>query len=157
MKKILIICLTLFIFSCSENKDKSFVGDNKINFISSNGIPVVEGKINDIDCYFIIDSGASLSVLNEAEKNRFGFSSFDSDMEAAGYGGSAVFKEVVGVDIEIGGIKFMTSFKSQNLTPIVDIIYKTQGIRISGIIGSDIMHKNNFVINYSEKSISLVN
>ena len=76
-------------------------------------------------------------------------------MEAAGYGGTANFKGVSDAEIEIGGVKFYTDFKSQDLTAIVNIINKSQGVRISGIIGSDIMHKNKFIIDYSEGAISL--
>lgn len=157
MKKIL-LPIMLFLLSCeSKVKDNSFEGDNKIEFISLKGIPVVKGKLNNKETYFIIDSGASVSVLNEKEKDKFGFSTSESDIEAAGYGGTANFMDVFGAEIEIGGVKFITDFKAQDLTAIVNIVSKSQGVEISGIIGSDIMHKNDFVINYSEGSISLGN
>ena len=150
------VFITLLIFSCQDNKrDNLFEGDNKIDFISLNGIPVVKGKINSIDTYFIIDSGASLSVLDESQKDKFKFIVEESDIEAAGYGGTANFKNAIGVNIEIGGVKFSTEFKSQDLSKIGEIIFKSQGVKIGGIVGSDIMHKNKFIIDYSLNSISL--
>lgn len=155
MKRILLY-LTLFIMlSCQDKTDKSFEGDGKVDFVSVNKIPVVEGKINGKKAFFIVDSGASLSVLDENQKNYYSFDTQESNIEAAGYSGVAVFREVVGADIEIGGIRFVTDFKSQDMSKIVSIIRSTEGVSISGIIGSDIMKTNNFIINYTDNSLTL--
>lgn len=155
MKTIItILFLTLFGVSCKP-QDKQFEGDNKINFISFNKLPIVEGKINNRKAYFILDSGASISVLDETQSHKFRFDIEESDDEAAGYGGIAQFSSVYNADIEMGGLDMITKFKSQDLTVIVVAMEVAEGITISGIIGNDIMKPNRFIINLADETISI--
>jgi hypothetical protein len=155
MKTIItILLLTLFGVSCKP-QDKQFEGDNKINFISYNKLPIVEGKINNRKAYFILDSGASISVLDETQSHKFKFDVEESDDEAAGYGGIAQFSSVYNADMEIGGLDMITKFKSQDLTAIVVIMEASEGITISGIIGNDIMKPNKFIINFADETVSI--
>jgi predicted aspartyl protease len=155
MKKIIILILTITLFVSCHSQDKSFVEDNKIEFTGVNKIPVVEGTINGKKAFFIVDSGASISVLDNNQKNTYGFYTTPSDLEAAGYGGTASFEDAHGVNISIGDVRFVGDFKSQDLSKIFGIIYQSDGIEISGIIGSDIMKNYHFIIDYSDSSISL--
>lgn len=153
MKKIYLFSLLLF-FACNQS-DNSFEGDNKIDFIALDKVPVVEGRLNGRTAFFIIDSGASLSVLDENQKDNYEFSSYDGNIEAAGYSGVAVFKEVKNAQITIGGVDFTTDFKSQDMSKIVQLIEQEDKVTVTGIIGSDIMKSNKFIIDYSTNSISL--
>lgn len=154
MKNLILLSFILLFISC-KGQDNSFEGDNKVNFISVNKVPVVKGTLNGKEAFFIVDSGASLSVLDESQSDDYNFSTMASDSKAAGYGGVAQFNEATGVEVTIGGKKFITDFKSQNLSAIVQLIKNEENIEICGIIGSDIMKSYNFIINYSNLSISI--
>lgn len=154
MKRLFFILLTLIFFSCS-GQDNSFENDNKVDFVTVNKVPVVKGTLNGKEAFFIIDSGASMSVLDEAQSDYYDFSSFTSNTEAAGYGGVAEFREASKVNLMIGGKKFDTEFKTQDLTAIVELIKQNDRVEISGIIGSDIMKTYHFIIDYSELTISI--
>lgn len=153
MKKIIYLVLVLFAISCTS--DTSFEGDNKVDFVSVDKVPVIEGRLNGRTAFFIVDSGASLSVLDENQKEDYEFETYASTIEAAGYSGVAVFKEVQGAQITLGGVDFTTDFKAQDMSKIVEIIRKEDNVLISGIIGSDIMKTNRFIIDYSNNTISL--
>lgn len=152
-----IILLKLFLLLSCGSKDNKFEDDNKIEFVTINKVPVVKGKLNNIPAYFIIDSGASLSVLDENQKDKYKFYTTSDNQSAVGYGGVASFKRVTNVDLFIGGKEFETNYKAQNLSSLVDVIREDSGYEIVGIIGSDIMKSNKFIINYSDNSISLSN
>jgi hypothetical protein len=155
MRKIIILIILVLLGISCKTQDKQFEGDNKINFISYNKLPIVEGRINNRKAYFILDSGASISVLDETQSHKFKFDVEESDDEAAGYGGVAQFSSVYNADIEMGGLSMVTKFKSQDLTAIVVIMEATEGVTISGIIGNDIMKPNKFIINFADETISI--
>jgi len=155
MKKIIVILILILFAANCKPQDKQFEGDNKINFISYNKLPIVEGKINNRKAYFILDSGASISVLDESQSRKFNFDVEESSSEAAGYGGIAQFSSVYNADLEIGGLGMVTNFKGQDLTAIVAAMEASEGITISGIIGNDIMKPNKFIINFGDETISI--
>ena len=155
MKRFLsFLFISILFFSC-EGQDKSFEGDGKVDFVASTKVPIVSGTLNGKKTYFILDSGASLSVLDDTQSESFGFETSNSDKEAFGYGGVAKFKEASNVEITIGGLIFETDFKSQDLTGLKNLILEVDGYVISGIIGSDIMKKNNFILDYSTSTITI--
>lgn len=131
------------------------VGTMKI--LGSNKLPIVKGSINGKTAYFILDSGASISVMNSEVANEFGFRIEETDEGgAAGYGGTANFQKATSItiktadDIEL----WVKEFKAQNLSKIVDVIERGEGIRINGILGFDIMERYNFVLNFKEYSVT---
>lgn len=154
MKNLLVLFVLSMFLSCNA-QDNSFEGDGKVDFITVNKVPVVEGTLNGKTAFFIVDSGASLSVLDDNQSEHFNFSTSKSNIAAAGYGGVASFGNAYDVKLTIGGKKFDTDFKSQDLSKIVDLIRENDGVEISGIVGSDIMKNYHFIIDYSDLTISL--
>lgn len=157
MKNLLVYLLIFTTFLSCNAQDNSFEGDGKVDFIAVSKVPVVEGTINGKQAFFIVDSGASLSVLDDNQSDYFKFLTSSSNIAAAGYGGVASFGNASNVKLTIGGKKFETDFKSQDLSKIVDLIRENDGVEISGIIGSDIMKDYHFIIDYSELTISISN
>jgi hypothetical protein len=157
MKKtiLFVYLVSLAGISSCQTVDNQFQGDNKINFVSYNKLPIVEGKINNRKAYFILDSGASISVLDETQSRKFNFDVEESSSEAAGYGGIAQFSSVYNADLELGGLPMTTNFKGQDLTAIIATMEASEGITISGIIGNDIMKPNKFIINFADETISI--
>ena len=157
MKTLLILAISA-LFSCSKPDCSETKNDSTavvVKFISANKIPVVEGTINGKRAYFIVDSGASLSVLDINQDRKYSFDSYPINEEAEGYGGAAKFYEVQAVDIRIGGKYLHARFRSQNLSNIVEIIRQHEGIYISGILGSDVWKDLDAVIDYKSRTIAI--
>lgn len=146
--------ISLLLLSC-ESKDRSFEGDNKVSITSFNKLPVVQGTLNGKKAYFILDSGASISVIDVNQQKDYGFFIEDTNEQAAGYGGNAYFYSAKGVILNIGGVNFYTDFKAQDLSVIVNVMSTQEGVKVSGIVGADIMKINKFILNFSDNSISL--
>ena len=157
MKKYLISIL-FFIVSCNSNLNTNNNFTNgSVKFISAKGVPVLKGTLNGKPAYFIMDSGASLSVLDSDQSKDYGFNVYadSEDGMVAGYGGTTQMESASNVNIEIGGVKFIGDYKSQDISNIVSAISKDLGIHISGIIGSDIMSNLGIIIDFGTESIEL--
>jgi hypothetical protein len=150
MKKLLI--LLIFIFSISIVYSQNFK-DGKVNFVSVDKVPIVKGKLNGKDAYFIIDSGASVSILDENRSAHYDFIVGESEEDIVGYGGTSSPKETDNVDVEVGGIDFNGEYQSQDITGIVDVVWNNGGIQISGIIGSNIMKRVGLIIDFGSNSL----
>ena len=130
--------------------------DNQIQFKTIGKIPIVEGKINGKRAYFIIDTGASISLLNESEASHFGFGSYSSTNQSlVGFSGSAAINEAYNCRVEFGSmIIHGVTFKARCLNDFTAAIRQHEGVNISGIIGSDVFNKYQITIDYRNNIIS---
>lgn len=154
MKKLIIILISSILFYGCQN-DTSFKNDNKINFTTVNKLPIIKGMINGKIAYFVLDSGASISVLDNNQSEYYGFSIREGGGLASGYGGTTNFQLVYNAIISVGDIEFKNEYKASNLSAIALALVEDDGIQIAGIIGNDIMKPYKFIIDYSDNSVSL--
>jgi hypothetical protein len=105
-------------------------------------IPIVKGTINGITAYFIVDTGSTITVLNESLRNDYGFSviknHFWNRRLIIGMGGRAFLKQVNDVTIGLGNMHLEFVNKSADLT-LLSEQFATHGITIAGIIGTDLL------------------
>jgi len=75
MQPSLLLIVVILFFSCAQEIKISGPEKNQsISFKRTAGrIPVIGATLNGKSAYFIIDTGASISVLNEQEAESFGF------------------------------------------------------------------------------------
>ena len=125
-----------------------------IKLSSFNKLPIIKGKLNNKDAYFIVDCGATFSVLDINAVNTFNFGTMETDDEAVGYGGQANFQKVNGAEINVGGVTFNAEYNAQDLSPIVEVISQNEGLTINGIIGCNIIKRYGFIINYKDNTIT---
>ncbi len=157
--KISITTIFITFFSCGDNVSipKENTQASSVQFFSNVKVPVVEGTLNGKKAFFIIDSGASVSVLDEKQSNRYGYhidEGFFENSTIAGYGGtSSVSAAAVGVDLVIGNKELSTDYRSKDISEVVNVIKQNTGVTITGIIGSDIMKSYKFVLDYSSNSV----
>ena len=157
MKKMKNLIIFLFLFSCKGNTVAPVFEDGKAKFISVNKIPVIEGKLNGKKAFFVIDTGASISVLDEKQGKEYGFesSALDENTNLSGYGGNTYMKEAIYENVMVGGVDFNGEYYSQDLSNIVRAIRENEGIKISGIIGCNILKSKKAVIDLEENTIHL--
>jgi hypothetical protein len=122
-----------------------------------NKLPIMKGLINDKEAYFIMDSGASISVMNLNDAEEFGFRVEETeDGAAAGYGGTANFQKAAAITIETQDKieLWVPEFKAQDLSKIVDVIERNEGFKINGILGFDLMKRYSFILNFKDNTMN---
>ncbi|MBT1708341.1 retroviral-like aspartic protease family protein [Fulvivirgaceae bacterium PWU5] len=130
-----------------------------VSFRMVNRIPVVNGRINGKSAWFIIDTGASVSVLNAAEARYFGFHVANTVYHEArsinGLGGRSNIYDVSGCDLEIGQLPLKyIAWQGQDMHALFRAIHDNEEIRIAGIIGSDVLSKYRISIHYNKLALS---
>lgn len=148
-----ILILMLMSFGCAPRINAGTL--NTIRFFSVSHIPVVEGKINGKRAYFIIDTGASCSIVDETVSKRYGFNLIlKVEDNVFGLGGQAKLGQAKDCIVEIGPLRFTnTIFRSKPLDYLTSVIRNEQSVDVSGIIGSDILNRYKLSINYHNNSI----
>lgn len=132
--------------------------NQSINFFSISHIPVVEGRINGKVAYFIVDTGASCSILNESAAKHFGFKTIIADNEhLMGLNGAAKIKTAYDYAIKLGPLQIKSLiFRTRKIDELVDVIRNNDRISIAGIIGSDVLKKYQMGIDFRTNKISFI-
>jgi hypothetical protein len=137
------------------------IGDNAdyLRFMTIGRIPVVEGMINGKRARFIIDTGASCSLLDESASEYFDFK-FRAlpDENVTGLSGESKLKRALDCVILLGPLQLRHHiFKTQDMLSIVSIIERNEHIVVSGIIGADILDKYQITIDFRNKVLLFPN
>lgn len=129
---------------------------NHLHFRKIGRIPVVEGKINGKKAYFIIDTGASVSILNDLVSDKFGFRSIDCrEQSVLGLGGHARLKDAVHAVVEFGPLRIKNvTFRTKHMADFVAMIKRDENVEIAGIIGGDVFDMYNITIDFKKNRIS---
>jgi predicted aspartyl protease len=136
---------------------KAYLSDIKqLRFTTIGRIPVIEGKINGKRAYFIIDTGASCSILNQSVSERFGFKSFARDDEhVMALEGQAKMNHAFNCIVEVGPLRLKNViFRTKCMDSFVNVIQTHENIEIAGIIGSDIFNRYGIAINFRSNTIT---
>lgn len=155
VRLLLIVIGIVTVFCCCTAPSK--LDTKYVTFRTIKKIPVIEGKINGKRALFIVDTGASVSILNESLSKRFGFKyvSTPSSQRVLGLGGDAAVRLAFNCDVEFGDIRVSgIRFHSQPLGEVVKAIREHEQIEIAGIIGGNIIQRYGITINYRNSTIS---
>jgi hypothetical protein len=119
-------------------------------------LPIIDVTLNGKPAKFILDSGATFSVLNIKDQDLFGFGTEeDTENEAVGYGGQAQFEKVKWVELKIGDVKLSGDFNAQDLSKIVGVIKSNEGITVNGIIGVNYFTSYGFILDFKNYKITI--
>jgi hypothetical protein len=128
-----------------------------VRFFKIGQIPVIEGTINGKSAYFIIDTGASCSILNESRATEYGFTfnSVHTNDHLTGLSGDVKINRALDCDIEIGPLKIKNViFHSRSIDFLIKVVQENGNINLAGIIGSDILNRYNITIDFKKNLIS---
>jgi len=143
MKQILLI-VYIVLFSLSSCKSDNHPDD--IEFSMNKGLPIIKAELNGMDVYFLIDSGATSSVLNVGCAEVYGFSYRLLDGQVmSGINGDALVGHVSNAKVVINGTRIALRFKSVDLSSV------NNRLNIVGLIGSDYLYRNEMIIDYKNK------
>jgi len=137
MKRIIIILLLIFTLGCTSENEKK-----ELNFRISYGVPIVYVQINGKTAKMIIDTGASLSIINKDSKKEYGFEIGKDIGTLEGIGGVASLWEIKNIKVTIRDSIISHKFY------VADISNLKNSRGIDGIIGSDYFKSKNMVIDF---------
>ena len=124
---------------------------NEIPFRTNKGIPIIKLELNGKHAYFVLDTGASLSVLDKSVKKHYGFTTrsvydVSSKNSILGIGGRQELYQAYNVSLTIKGEKTICiNFKSINLSSL------RRSLNVVGIIGSDFLLEHGYTIDFEKK------
>ena len=118
--------------------------------------PIVVGKINGRKAYFLLDTGSDLTLLHEGKAAYYGFKikKMVNPQRITGANGRiSEINRAGNVNLILGTLPITTAYFTYDLSAIIRSIYNKSFVRISGIIGSDVMIRYGFVIDYGNKQV----
>ena len=128
----------------------------KLHYIKSNHFKVI-AKINDVKGWFIIDTGASNTFLEQNSIEKFKLHNTNLNINAQGAGPSQIkAKMYKNCSVVIGDwMSKKHKIASIDLSPINNALYSAKLKKIDGIIGSDILRKGRAIIDFDKNYLYL--
>ena len=119
-------------------------------------LSIVEGEINGKKTFFLIDTGAGITIFDINQSKHFDFTYVDKDIEVGGFTNNiGTIKQAIGIrsikihDVEVMGDIAYTS----NMRNLVKYVEQCSFKRISGIIGVPIIKKYGLVIDLTNNKL----
>lgn len=124
-----------------------------------NRIPVIKAMLNDKIAWFIVDTGASITLLNETEAKYFGFSMNNNPRikktELSGFSDQLVLAQTSICRMQIGQLKILQRvYRAVGMNSLFITIEDNEKLKIGGIIGSDILARYGMNVSYETRTIS---
>ena len=116
--------------------------------------PIVEVMINTKKAAMLIDTGASINVINEKSLKPYGVTKRMSMGEINGAGGTVEMWHLNNCDVKIEGIPIY-QFVSGNFDNVVESIKEETGVTIAGIIGTPAIKSAELIVNLSAGEVSI--
>ncbi|SDM22558.1 Aspartyl protease [Catalinimonas alkaloidigena] len=119
--------------------------------------PLIKAQINGYTGYFLLDTGSDFTVLHDGNARNLDFRVVSFSRKYS----IATMSEVVSdglaraadVELKLGPQPIKTKFYAIDLNTVIESIYQRAHVRILGIIGSDVMRRYGFVIDYTQKLV----
>jgi|TARA_R110000851_G_scaffold848_4_gene2912 hypothetical protein len=143
MKKFILTLFILINLSCVSEKER------ELNFYVYNNLPIINAHINGFRVKLLIDTGASVSLIDTSTETLLLFTrDFDVPVIIGqGMGGEAYICGVKDIVLEYEGKILNVNFRGADLSDF------RENNGIHGIIGSDFLLKHSLVIDYYNRTI----
>lgn len=117
----------------------------------------IKATINNVKGTFILDTGASSSLIGVHKAENFNLTIEDSEIKATGAGASNMLTQISKLNaIKIGKWKEQTMpIILFNLTHVNEGLMSQNAKPVDGIIGADILKKGKAIIDYEKKYLYL--
>ncbi|CAN5307951.1 hypothetical protein BH23BAC1_BH23BAC1_24190 [soil metagenome] len=155
MKKFLCLSAIIILSSFSFNFEEYEI----IKIVNLERKPIVEGTINGKVAYFLLDTGSDLTILNRKDSEKYNFKVVLREygrQKVASFGGiQSDILNTYNIDLKLGSQLIDTEIHSYDLSPVIESLKIKTNIKISGIIGSNIMKKYGFMIDYTNAEVGI--
>lgn len=153
--KVLIVLVAVFVIATIINGIEDYHRTNsltRLSFADTMGrlkLPVVSLTNNGQTFKFLIDTGATLSVIDSNILDKLDYSKLDIKGNAYGIDGNIVNVDYVAMALSHGDTKFVEQFQVMRLDAF-DNLRETDNIDLVGILGGAFLKRYNFVVDYKE-------
>lgn len=130
-----------------------------IDFEVHQNIIIVEAFLNNRWGKFIIDTGASISLLDFTQAKKYNFTySMDTDRRLTGFGGRTRLMKTSMVDFTMQKAASNRSFRfsASDLSGLNTILSQSEQ-RVLGILGNDFLQSYGVIIDYPKKKLLIAN
>ena len=119
---------------------------------------MLECKLNGKLAYFMIDTGASFTVLHSRSSKQYDFQVLErKGQQTTGFGGNNQSVAIaLDASLDIGGQHIAMGFLSQDLSKIARLVHNESKVRIAGIIGSDLLKRLGCRLDLQNKTLRLM-
>ncbi len=145
------LLLYLLVLFTHQGKSQDFI---EINSLEDK--PIVRGEINGRKAYFLLDTGSDLTVLHErrAAYYKFKIKRMIYPYKVSGISGKLEKVHRAGnIYLILGDLPITSAYFTYDLSGIISSIYRKTSVKISGIIGSDLMLRYGFIIDYQQEKV----
>lgn len=152
--KLLLSFSFILILQCVSQQMMAQIQPVKIKNLSSK--PIVQAELNGKKAYFLLDTGSDLTVMHEEQADFYNFNIKEMviPLKVAGVDGSTGgMNRASNIELKLGELSILTPYFSYDLSNVIKYIQSKTFLKISGIIGSDVMVKYGFVIDYGEELV----
>lgn len=150
------IKLTLLVLSCLAYNFSS-AQSKLVQEAHYKNSPIVQMTLNDKKVWVLMDTGATISILNLDSNNEFGFNTtlnLNSQLKVPGFGSvNNRLYQVSNARIKFGKTHLKKRFYAFDITNIVNSIKARTGKKITAIIGTNIMQPYGFVIDMGNETV----
>lgn len=126
-----------------------------VDFEIHHNIILVEAYVNNKWSKFIVDTGASVSLLDFNQSKKYDFTySIDIDNRLTGFGGRTRLMKTSRVQFAMKGAlpDYSIRFSASDLSNLNTILSKSQQ-RVLGILGNDFLQSHGAIIDYQKKKL----
>ena len=108
----------------------------------------------------MIDTGSDITLLNARDDEKYGFGTVKRAFEShavIGIGGSiSNIYSTYDVKLEVGSSRVFNRYLAYDLSRVVRTTEQKIKLKITGIIGSDLMKRYGFIIDYANQRVGIL-
>ena len=149
---LIILCLYIFVDVIEKyHKRKKRISMSFKEAIDLVDLPVVTFCNKDKKLNFLLDTGSSISQINESVLPLLEYEILEGkDMDVIGIEGNKVNTKFCEMTITYKDKEFVGNFCVLNLDDAFSIVKEESGVQVHGIIGSDFFQKYKYVLDFKE-------
>ena len=120
-------------------------------------LPVVTFRNNGKELNFLVDSGATDSVISKCYMGDLNYTNKQGKGSVFGMEGNAQEVSYINTELEYKDHKFVNTFQVVDLSNSFNMIEKEYGVKLHGVLGSDFLNNNECITNYINKIVKYGN
>ena len=152
MKRITIflVLLLAMLAGCKKETIVSNEFTYSHKFVERDFLPIVQGELNGRKTYFLLDTGASVSILDLKESAKYNVKQDGtSDVSIGGYGGvTSNITNLKNVKVTLGVEELKKEFTGKDIGYIIKGVSSNTGLPIVGIIGNNNISSSEFILDF---------
>jgi len=154
MKLLRIIFFTLVIILTTSISEPINKNSHEFKLYEKKGLYFVRLTLNGYIGNFLLDTGATISIIDINQSKNYKFKYHTTNSELSGIGGSLIKYRITNTMVSDRDYILNIKFSGIDLKPVISDLRK-RNMHVIGIIGGDYLTHCSAVINYKEKTLTI--